>query len=865
MVGQRLAHYEINELLGSGGMGDVYRATDTKLGRSVALKFLRQDVATDPDRVARFRREAKALASLNHPHIAAIHGLEDADGRSFLVLEFVPGQTLDERILGAPLPVSDAIPIALQIIGAVETAHGHGIVHRDLKPANVKITPDGRVKVLDFGLAKVVAGDAGPARASGPEHATVTLPSTRVGVIIGTPAYMSPEQAKGLPVDKQTDIFSFGCVLFEMLTGRRAFAGDSAADAVSRVLQREPDWTLLPSSVPASIVRLLRLCLEKDPRQRRQSAGDVRVDLEGALAEPVVATVARGSRWRVAQVVLLAGLLIATTTFAAMLGLRDGSAPAPEMRLPIESPASLEPLHFALSPDGAYLVSAGSSGDGVQRLYLKAMNHAESRALPGTDGAQYPFWSPDSKSIGFFAARKLLRIDAAGGSPQALAPAASPQGGTWGNDGTILFAPTTVSPLFRVPASGGKSIAATELRSHVNHRAPSFLADSRQFLFYATSTAPEESGIYLASLDGGATTKLSSANSSAAYLPPNRLLFALQGRIVARQLDVEHGTLSGDPVTVAEAASAGMNVRFSVAATGMVAYRFGTDAPWRATWMDSAGKVVGFAEGVMNAPALSPDRRFAAYDRTVRGNRDVWLSDLVRGDATPLTRHPQIDGHPVWSPDSAMLAFESNRNGTFDIWTKVANGGEPERPVLATPANEWPLDWSRDGHFLLYQRSDENFVSSDLLALPMTGNDRTPVVVAESAFEERTGSFSPDGHWVAYETDESGRPEIVVKAFPHPTGIKRVSTDGGAAPRWSADGRKIYFVAPDGRMMAANITSSRENITIAKPGALFKTHMVPQTFTFQYAVSRDGRFLINDRDVERVSASPIWLLLNWKP
>src|SRR5688572_8416377 len=318
MVGQRLAHYEINELLGSGGMGDVYRATDGKLGRSVALKFLRGDLAADPERVARFRREAKALASLNHPHIAAIYGQEDADGRSFLVLEFVAGHTLDERILGEPLPVSDAIPIALQIIGAVEAAHDNGIVHRDLKPAHVKITPDGRAKVPAFGLAKVVAGAADPVPAGGADHETVTVASTRVGAIIGTPAYMSPEQAKGLPVDKRTDIFSFGCVLFEMLSGRRAFSGGSAADVVSRVLQREPDWTLLPSSVPASIVRLLRLCLEKDARQRRQSAGDVRVDLEGALAEPVVATVARGSRWRAAQLVLLAGVLLATSAFAAM-------------------------------------------------------------------------------------------------------------------------------------------------------------------------------------------------------------------------------------------------------------------------------------------------------------------------------------------------------------------------------------------------------------------------------------------------------------------------------------------------------------------------------------------------------------------
>jgi serine/threonine protein kinase/Tol biopolymer transport system component len=872
---RRLAHYEIEEHIGSGGMGDVYRATDTKLGRTVALKFLRDDVAADPGRVARFQREAKALASLNHPQIAAIHGQEEAEGQTFLVMEFVPGQTLQERIEGRPLPPSEALAFALQIGEALEAAHDNGIVHRDLKPGNIKITPDGRIKVLDFGLAKISAGDSGGWDADGTnDSTTVTLPATRVGVIVGTPAYMSPEQAQGLPVDRRTDIFAFGCVLFEMLTGRRAFAGDSAAEVMSRVLQREPDWTLLPSGLPPAIERLLRVCLEKNPRLRRQSAGDVRVDLEHVRRAPGPEALPRGHRWQPRLMALMAGTVIAFAALAAWVLLRNQEAAPPEMRTQLVTPHTLDPIHFAVSPDGEHFVFvAPGTDEGVQRLYLRAMNTIEARPLPGTDGARYPFWSPDSRSIGFFADRKLLRVDISGGPPRVLAPAASPYGGTWGKDGTILFAPTTVSPLFRVPASGGTLAAATELRSprQTNHRAPSFLPDGRRFLFYAVavqsggSGEPDESGIYLGSLDGGAPKRLAAADSAAAYLSPDRIVFVEQNKLVARRIDAARGELSGDPVTLAEpvSVSGGMGW-FSISATGLVAYRSGTAAPRRGTWFDRAGKVLGIGAD-LNAPALSRDQRFVAYDSTIGSNRDVWILDLVRGGVTPLTRHPGIDGHPVWSPDGSQIAFESQRNGTFDIWRKSSSGGAAEEVVLQTTANEWPLDWSRDGRFLLYERSDANYVSSDLLAVPMTGSDRTPIVIADGEFEERMGNFSPDGRWVAYETDESGRPEVVIKAFQRASGITRVSTDGGVTPRWSEDGSEIYFIGPDGKMMAATVSSAGATLTVSRPVALFQTHIVGQTFTFQYVVSRDGRFLVMDRQVDLASAPPITLLLNWKP
>ena len=741
-------------------MGDVYRATDTKLGRTVALKFLRDDLASDARRAARFQREAKALASLNHPHIAAIHGQEEAEGRAFLVMEFVAGQTLEELIDGKPLPVPEAIGLALQIIEAVESAHENGIVHRDLKPSNIKIARDGRVKVLDFGLARMAAADEEAPDFEGlRDTATVTLGASRPGAILGTPAYMSPEQARGLPADGRADVFAFGCVLFEMLTGQQAFAGDSAADVVARVLEREPDWSRLPLGVPVSIERLLRLCLEKDPRHRRQSAGDVRVDLERAEADPAPAPpLSRAAGWRPAPVVAIAAALVAVTALATWGTLRPREGEAPETRLQVVTPGTLEPMSFALSPDAADLVFVAGD-DTVRRLYLRALKATEAQPIAGTEGARYPFWSPDSRSIGFFADGKLFRVDVAGGRPRMLAPAANPLGGAWGADGTILFAPTTVSPLLRVSASGGKPVAATQLGArHTNHRGPSFLPNG-EFLFYAAGTS-DESGVYLASLNGGEPKRLTAADSTATYLPPDHVVFVQQGKLVARRLDTARRELVGDPVTVAAPVSVSTGLGwFSTSATGVVAYRSGREARRRMTWFDRTGKVLSADdEEVGNAPSLSRDQHYLAVDRTIDGNRDVWILDLARGGVTPFTRHPSVDGHPVWSPDGSRIAFHSQRNGTFDIWVKPFTVEGSETVALGTPANEWPLDWSRDGRFLLFHRSDEHYASADLLALPMTGDDRTPVAVADTPFEERIGSFSPDGRWVAYQTDESGRP-----------------------------------------------------------------------------------------------------------
>jgi Tol biopolymer transport system component len=589
--------------------------------------------------------------------------------------------------------------------------------------------------------------------------------------------------------------------------------------------------------------------------------------LEHALTEPVVAStpVARRGR-RLIPFASAAVVIVAVAAMALPLARHIREAPALEMRLQIVTPPTLDPLDFSLSPDGRYLVFvATESSSDAQRLYLRAMNQTEARPLVGTSGARLPFWSPDSRSLGFFASEQVFRIDIAGGRAQPLAPSANPQGGTWSADGTLVFAPTTVTPLFQVPASGGKLTAATRLESpsQTNHRRPFFLPRTRQFLFHATG--PGQSALYLGSLDTTMPKRVMPADSSAQMLAPDHIVFTQQGALVARRFDAQRGEVTGDPVTIADVSGtgSGTTLGFSTSASGSLAYRVAKATPPRMTWFDRAGSVL--AQGAdLNAPNISPEGRYVVYDRTIEGNRDVWIMDLVRGGSTRFTTDGAIDGFPVWSPDGSRLAFHSLRKGTFDFWTKRFDGtAGTEELLLETPDHEWPIAWSKDGRFLLYQRTDLNYESSSLFALPMTGADRTPLVVANTPGEERMGEFSPDSRWIAYQTSESGQPEIVVHGFPESKGILHVSTSGGTAPRWRADGKEIYFVALDGKMMAVRVTTTGQTITLGAPEPLFSTHIVSQVFTYQYAVASDGRFLVHNRQL--ADASPITVLINWKP
>ncbi len=872
-AGTRLGPYEIVGPIGAGGMGEVYRARDTRLNREVAVKVLPDLFADDPERLARFTREAQALAALNHPNIATIHGFEEGAGVSALVMEVVEGDTLAERLRAGALPLPEATRIALQIADALEAAHEKGIVHRDLKPANIKITPDGRVKVLDFGLAKMLAPDAEPAS---PMNSPTVMAATAGGSILGTAAYMSPEQARGKTVDKRTDVWAFGCVLYEMLTGLQVFGGDTITDIVAAVVKNEPEWTALPADTPPAIRRLLKRCLAKDARERLHDIGDARLDIAEAQSEPTQAPVVaspmshtRSSRaWPIAAAV--AALTAIALAWPAVLHLRETAPDAPEMRLEIATPTTSDPFSFAVSPDGRRLVFV-ATGDGRPRLWLRALDTASAQLLAGTEEGSLPFWSPDGRSIGFFGGGKLRRLDLNGGPPQALADAAGGRGGTWGRDGVILFAPVAGGGIVRVPAAGGEAVPVTRpTTGQANHHFPHFLPDGRQFLFFAQGTN-ERIGVYLGALDGGEPVRLTAAESAPAFLPPDWVLWVRQGALVARRIDLPRRALTGEAVTLADPVGfdgALATGAFAVSAAGLVAYRAGGTSRRQLTWVDRTGRVLGTIgaadDEALQYPELAPDGRRVAVDRTVKGNRDVWVFDVSRGVPTRLTFDASQDMWPTWTPDGQTIVFRSTRTGGGDFYQKPASGAGNERALFTSPDTKYPLEWSPDGRFLLY-RSDDPKTGSDLWIFPRDGP--TPKPFVQTPFVEAQGEFSPDGRWVTYCSNESGRMEIYVVPFPGPGGKWQVSTAGGQMPRWRRDGREVFYMSPDSKLMAAPIHANGATLEVGIPVALFPMHLAMVSLSSarqQYDVASDRRFLLNVL-VEDTAPPPITLVLNWKP
>ncbi|MSO45442.1 MAG: serine/threonine-protein kinase [Acidobacteria bacterium] len=912
--GTRLGVYEITAQIGEGGMGQVYRATDTKLKRQVAIKILPPSLAADPERLARFQREAEVLASLNHPNIAIIHGLEEADGVKALVMELVEGDDLSEKLKvrsekgkwprSAGLTLDEALPIAKQIADALEAAHEQHIIHRDLKPANIKVRADGVVKVLDFGLAKAMESP-NVMSASVSQAPTITTPAmmTGVGMILGTAAYMSPEQAKGRTVDRRADVWAFGAVLFEMLTGQRAFGGDDVSEVLSRVLQREPEWGALPPGLSPTLVVYLKRCLHKDAKHRVHDIGDVRLALEGAFetaAPPTTAAPlpARGTpvAWMAALAVAVLGIIAMAVPTLRYLRQTPPASP-PEMRTDIVTPATDQPASLALSPDGRQIVFV-ATGDGASRLWLRPLATTTAQPLAGTEGAQYPFWAPDSRAVAFFADSQLKRIDLGGGAPQTLAPAPTPRGGTWSADGVILFAPSLASPLVRVPASGGPPVALTTLDRQNSHRWPSFLPDGRHFLFYAQGT-PDTAGIYLGALDAPAPTRLTAADTAGVYLQTSLagrassgpgpaeasreggwLLWVRAGTLVAQRLDVERPALTGAPVTLADPVMADTNVNVaavSASAGGLVAYRTGAGTRRQLTWVDRTGKALGTLgapdeNGLLN-PSVSPDGHRAVVTRRVQGNADLWLLDGTRTSRFTFDAAP--DRNPIWSPDGSRIVFDSPRKGPRDLYQGSASRAGAEALLLASQQNKVATDWSADGRFLIYLSVDPQ-TNFDLWVVPMEG-DRTPWVFLKTPFEELGGTFSPDGRWVAYQSNESGRMEIYVRPFTGAAapgagataagGQWQVSTAGGIYPRWRSDGRELYYLAPSGAMMAAPIAVTGASVAPGAPVALFPTRIfaggVDASQGRHYDVTRDGRFLINT--VLDEASAPITLLMNWDP
>jgi serine/threonine protein kinase/Tol biopolymer transport system component len=887
--GARLGVYEIVAAIGVGGMGEVYRARDPKLNRDVAIKVLLPSVANDPDRLARFSREAQVLASLNHPHIAQIHGLEDANGVRALVMELVEGPTLADRIATGPIRLDDALPIAKQIAEALETAHEQGIIHRDLKPTNIKVRPDGTVKVLDFGLAKAME-PAGVSSANAMVSPTLSHHATEDGIILGTAAYMSPEQAAGKPVDKRSDLWAFGVVLLEMLTGHRPFAGDTAAETMAAVMMKEPDWTGLPQATPASIRRLLRRCLEKDRKRRLPDAAAARLEIEDALTAPaelLVTPTAQSSRarWRSAAslgAALLGGGAIA---IGAMLLLRRAGPEALVTRLEITTPATTSPLQFALSPDGRRLAFVVSTSQTTGQLWVRALDQVSPQPLAGTENASGPFWSPDGRRLGFFADGKLKLVDlVTAGAPVVLADVnLNGGGGTWNAEGVIVFGAGPGRPLMRVPASGGTAVEVTHVGAgERGHLGPQFLPDGRHLLFFEVLSGQQQGTVAVASLDGGEPTPVVGSATAAAYAPPGYLLRVSQGVLVAQRFDAARASLSGDPIPVAQGIFenvANFRAGFSVSAAGLLAHRSGGGAAQhQLVWLDRTGKVLGTIgppdENATTSFSLSRDGRRVANARQVQGNYDVWLTDVARGVPTRFTFDPAGDLSPVWSPDDTRVVFRSlNRNGfgASDLFVKPANGATDERPLLVTPQAKIALDWSSDGRFLLYANQDPR-TQSDLWALPLTG-DAKPVPIVHTAFDETQGQFSPDGRWVAYTSNQSGsRDEVYVVPFPEAGGKWQVSTEGGSQPRWRRDGKELFYVAADAKLMAVPISVAPQSraLTAGTPVALFPTHLARGAgisltgygSRALYEVTADGRFLMNVHiDVDH--PAPITIVQNW--
>jgi serine/threonine protein kinase/Tol biopolymer transport system component len=879
--GTRLGPYEIQSAIGAGGMGEVYRARDTRLDRVVAIKVLPSHAGDNPGFRERFEREARTVAALNHPHICTLHDVGHQDGVDFLVMEHLDGETLAQHLAKGPLLLDSALRYAIEIADALDKAHRAGIIHRDLKPGNIMLTRQG-AKLLDFGLAKTTPGAVA---ASGLSIApTVQTPVTMQGTILGTLQYMAPEQIEGQDADTRTDIFAFGCVLYEMLTGRKAFEGKTQASLVGAILEREPPRvSALAPIVPSTLDWLVSVCLAKDPERRWQSAADMSRHLERAVADQSstagVAPIGRRSIRRALAPWIVAAVAMVALIAVLALDLRRPPAALPVVSFDVTTPPTREPTSFAISPDGEQLAFVAMS-DGASKLWLRELGQTMARAIPGTDGATYPFWSPDNRSIGFFADAKLKRLDIGAGSPRALADAPAGRGGTWNRDGTILFTadglmgPT--SNIMSVSATGGAAKAVTHVAANeATHRWPQFLPDGRRFLFFNGFGQADRQGTFVGSLDGTAPVRVLESESQAIFAPPASLLFVRQNALFVVGFDPERAVTTGQASLVMEGVGDETVARaaFSVSATGVLAHR-GLVAGQRRqlSWIDRTGKTVGSVgdidEESLAGPQLSPNGRQVAIGRFVQGNADVWLVAVDRGTRTRLTFDPRVDSGAVWSPDGTRLAFSSNRAGrSFELFEKLANGSDEEGALkVATDVN--PNSWSADGRFLLVTKTDAAGLN-DLWAVPMVGQQK-PFPVVESPFDERRAQFSPDDRWVAYESNESGQFEIYIRPFPGPGGKRQISTAGGTQVRWRRDGKELFYVAPDGRLMAASISTGLNGQTVTTAGVvpLFMTHFASGANivadTCQYDVAPDGRFLMNVSVDDDVRAPPITIMVNWR-
>ena len=876
-AGARLEQYEILAPLGAGGMGIVYRARDTQLGREVAIKVLPADVAGDPNRLARFDREARLLASLNHPNIATIHGIVQSGDVRAIVLELIEGDTLADVVLRGPVPAREAIRLAGQIADALDAAHARGVIHRDLKPSNIKVTPQGQIKVLDFGLAKAFSPSGQDA-----DSPTVTVGETRDGAVVGTAAYMSPEQARGQAVDKRTDIWAFGCVVYEMLTGTGPFLGATTSDTIALILHRDPDWTALPPTLPPDVARLLRRCLTRDVAQRLRDIGNVRADLDESAA-PTTAPPAsapagarRSSSWTIwlptAVGIILA--LFAAQQFGLFQRAPTDSPPPVLSRFVETLPSGLQLAPapaFALTEDGRRLAYVAIQ-DGTRALYVRDLDHAAARPLAGTQEADQPFFSPDGHWIGFFAESKLKKVAVGGGAPHVLAPVSNPRGGTWLPDNTIVYAPSPAAALLRIPADGGKPEPASTLDRQVNeasHRWPHALPGGEAIVFAAgpTVSAREwmEAHIVAQSLTGNRRRVIAPHGTFPQFAPTGHLLYAQIGNVYAQAFDPKTFQTTGDPFPIVErmASGGGTNggsLLWALSPAGTMAYVPGVERQFEVALLDRQGKErIVLPAGNYNGPRLSPDGRLIAVTIVGTTDSEVYVHDIARGTTTKLTSGGR-NLWPIWSPDGTQIAYASSREGSTNVYWRRADGSGREEQLTSTAYTFLPQSWSPDGSDLVLTDVDPG--RTNRIALMSTQGSHPIRVFPTGDSPSSYASLSADGRWMAYVSSESGRNEVYVRPCPGPGAALQVSTAGGDEPRWVGPGHELFFRRGETIFSVTHtIAGGRLNAGAAKQ--VFTGRFAPGGTRTGYDVSADGRTFLFLRFVQpRENLTQFTLLLN---
>ena len=873
--GARLAHYEISSLLGKGGMGEVWRARDTKLERDVAMKFLPHEFAVDAERLARFEREARLLAALDHPNVASIFGLEEVEGHRFLVMQLVEGEDLAQRIERGTIPVDEALGIAMQIAEALEAAHEKGIVHRDLKPANVKVDPEGQVRILDFGLAKALESEPGDRDVS--MSPTITHAATRAGVILGTAAYMSPEQARGKSVDRRADIWAFGVLLWEMLTGQRVFSGETVTDTLAAVLTRKIDLSTLPPGIPSHVRWILERCLVRDPKQRLRDIGEARVVManpEAALrAGPEIAPAVQPPQagpWKWIAVFSSIGL------FALVTAMLINRVPPDEPRyvtvlLPTGTHLALtgiQPGPPALSPDGKRVVFVAEDQDGSRSLWVRELGAPKARMIPDTDGASYPFWSWDGEDLGFFAQQKMKRVPAAGGSVLTIADAPNGKGGTWNKDGVILFCPVFNSSLYKVAATGGTPEQVTRLdmeRGDSSHRFPQFMDDGRHYTYLMRSLSDRDNMVMFGALESDMSIEVVKSKTNAVAVG-DILLYVRDETLVARTFDQATGSLSGEPAPLGENIKVieGAARMIVAAGKGILAYQSGAiSSATQLVWVDRSGGRVGELSdpAVYDAPRLSPDGRSVAIEArgAVDGTDDIWLIDIASGNRERFTFEAGNELNPIWSPDGRRIAYASNQNGPYQIYAKDVDGNTAPEVIVANDDMElrpWPQDWSTEGNEIIYVTAKTTSASTTIWSKPL-GGDGPARRLTESTFRFPNADLSPDGRWLVFSTGiDNNVPGYVVLDFPDAR--RRWQVGQGSQCLWSADGSELLCIDLTLALVSIAVRARGETFEWGSPEILFR-------IAENWVTGNGERFLTREPLAAGDSSTARFeLILNWE-